>query len=178
MKRALLLLVALGLGTPSMGRAMKVLPPEKSEYVDASGGLKLTVPGPRGAGTTLTVVKPLRNTVHKWEKPPQNGVPSAVLMSKERGVVVLLGSLGDPGMSLGHVEIRSLEGKQLAFIQLSQSIPDLEELARNHREKMGNFPWIEEARLDEKDGVVRIHVCSKVPVRISLTDYKVTVEPH
>ena len=160
---------------PNTVRAMKGFDPDISVYKDPSGSLELAVPKAHDAKARLTVVKAGKKTVHTWDVPLHNNVPSKVVFSKARGLVILLGAAGDPGIGMGDVEIRDVTGKQLAFIPLKDHIPHLEDLSRGFGEKMGNFPWLGEVRVEDKDAVLHIMVCGKVAVAISLTDFKVTI---
>ncbi len=160
---------------PHTVRAMKIIVPDISVYKDASGSLELAVPKAHEAKARLTVFKSGKKSVHTWDVPLHNNVPSKVVFSKARGLVILLGAAGDPGIGMGDVEVRDVTGKQLAFIPLKDHIPDMEELSRGFGEKMGNFPWLGDVHVEDKDAVLRIDVCGKVPVAISLTDFKVTV---
>jgi hypothetical protein len=118
-------------------------------------------------------------STHAWEKVGRVAVPSQVLIGEPAQAVALLGTAGDTRDGLGLIEVRSYEGRVIAFLDLSENIPDLEKKSADWAKATGKsaatFPWIVEARL-LPDGVrAQLVVCGGAQVELSLRDGKLSV---
>jgi hypothetical protein len=159
--------------------SMEVEPPELSHYQDASGTVKLEIPGPFSKKKPkVTVINSAtgpaskKETSYVWKA---TQIPSEVRISPQAKMIILLGGLGDSGSDLGLVEIRSYSGETLKTIKLEQNIPKMEKMSQEFGLNMGNFPWIEDAKLAVDGQSITINVCDKKKVTISFADFSIKI---
>ena len=142
------------------GFSMKVAVPEKVAYQDPTKKVTLTLFKDGKPKLTAGGVK------HTW--PERLLPPSEMLISAPAKKVVYIGGLGDPGMSLGRIDLYDFEGKKLASFDLHNDIPDLEALSKTMQEDMGNFPWVAGATLSADGNVANVDVCKSFVARVDL----------
>jgi hypothetical protein len=140
--------------------AMKVRLPEKTVFKDSTGTVALTV----FANAPPKLVAPGQK--HTW--PKRLVQPSSLLISTSAKTVVFIGGYGDPGVDLGIVRLYDYAGAELATIDLTKELPDLEALSKTWQDNMGNFPWIGSAALSTKGDAVTIDVCHAYDVTVEL----------
>lgn len=158
---------------------MRVAIPKVSRYSDSKGTVTLEIPNPQSGKKPQLIVTEQAKTIfskkkktHVWHDSILP--PSKVLISPQTRSVVLLGSLGDAGSGLGEIVIRGFSGEVLKEFNLHRQIPDIDDMASDYGD-MGNFPWIEEAKLSEDGFALSVNVCRKKLVRISLSDFSIQV---
>ncbi len=140
--------------------------PEILEFENNEGKYKLSIPF-----SPETPVLKWGTKTYTWSE-IENPNPKLVVFDIANNQVILIGGLGDPGVDMGHILILGLDGKERDFINLSESLPDLEELSRNWRE-MHNFPWIATYRLEPD--TLSIWICRKKKAVIDLASYEVRI---
>jgi hypothetical protein len=145
---------------------MKPALPEKYEVESPSGKIKLVVVDFKATVTA-------GDMTFTWDE--RFHYPKDTLISDKAQLIYFLGGLGDPGLSLGDVDIRKLGGSQVQTVKLTNHLPDLEKWAEEWRTKMGPFPWISSARLVSDGAAIEIGVCDKKTAVVHADDGHVEI---
>ncbi|MBC7794115.1 MAG: hypothetical protein H7Z43_10445 [Clostridia bacterium] len=140
--------------------SMKVAVPEKSVYHDTAKKVTLTL------FIDAPPVLKAPGEKHEWHE--RLLPPSKMLVSSATRTVVYIGGIGDPGVSLGRIDLYDFVGTKTLTLDLHEDIPSLEAFARTWIENMGNFPWIASASLDRDEKIATIDVCERYTVTIDL----------
>lgn len=150
---------------------MEIEIPDLSRFTSVDGEVALEIPHP-GSGRCPRLMRQGRQELI-WPEPLTP--PSEVVMVPALQRVVLLGEIGDAGLSVGQLEVRAFSGERLYALDLRNHIPGLDRLALASPRSMGHFPWIDAAEV--RDGNLTVDVVERFRVTLDMVSFALSIVP-